>query len=148
MNGTTACSKDRILPVICPYCNGAAVLADDGAVSTKTPSGLVWLCRHCEAWVGTHANSPTHRPMGRLAKAQLRALKVKARVLFEQMVRSAIEQNGWKPTKARDRAREWFSCEMGIAGGAFNIGDFDEAQTQQVIYICESMGRRVRKEAA
>jgi hypothetical protein len=68
--------------VKCPYCLNMAVLVDSIEVYRRS-YGLIWLCRRCDAYVGTHKNSPTHAPLGRLANAELRMWKMRAHAAFD-----------------------------------------------------------------
>jgi hypothetical protein len=86
--------------------------------------------------VGTHKQSPTHAPLGRLAKEPLRRLKIEAHALFNPLWRAAMKHRGWSQLKARTTAYAWLASEMKIPSGKCHIGYFDEDQTKLVIEIC------------
>lgn len=131
---------------ICPYCGRSAVLVLDDEVYTRSYGGHVWLCRPCEAWVGTHRNSPRHIPLGRLAKADLRRMKVVAHAGFDDLWKAAMKHRGWAKGYARLAAYRWLAKEMDMPIKQCHIGMMDEAQTQRVIDIVHNVLAR-RKHA-
>ena len=58
------------MTIACDYCQASAELVDSKVIYGRS-YGLMWLCRPCGAWVGTHEG--TEKPLGRLANADLRA---------------------------------------------------------------------------
>ena len=46
---------------------------------------MIWHCWPCGAYVGVHKNSPDHAPLGRLANAELRKMKIKAHAAFDKL---------------------------------------------------------------
>lgn len=119
---------------LCAYCAGQLVLVSDSAVYQKSYGGHVWMCVPCDAWVGCHRGG--YLPKGRVAKADLRKLKIEAHRLFDRLWRAAIELRGWTQHDARKAAYQWLAEAMGIDVKLCHIGMFDEAQTRQVIEIC------------
>lgn len=130
---------------MCPYCRMSAILKPDSAVYRRSYGGMVWLCVPCEAWVGCHRNSKRHAPLGRLAKAPLRVLKVRAHAEFDALWQAAMRLRGWTKTEARLRAYTWLAGEMGLQVVHTHIGFFDEAQTQRVIDLCTLFNLRERR---
>lgn len=128
--------------VVCDYCHEDAELVDKSEVYRQGFGGKVWLCRPCRAWVPAHPDSPVHKPVGRLAKATLRAKRLKAYVLFDQLWRATARLSGWEEHKARHAAYLWLAEEMGITPANCHIGRFDEAATQVVIDICSAVAMR------
>jgi len=63
-------------PPICDYCQGPTEFVDDSEVYERSYGRKVYLCRPCNAWVGVHKG--TTRPLGRLAKSELRKMKIQA----------------------------------------------------------------------
>lgn len=61
-------SKKKLVPreVYCDYCGRRAEFVDSKIVYGKS-YGMMYLCRHCMAYVGVHKG--TSRPLGRLADA-------------------------------------------------------------------------------
>ena len=76
--------------VDCPYCKGQAKLIDSKEIYGRS-YGMVWFCKPCDAWVGTHKNSKKHRPLGRLANAELRHWKQIAHTKFDLLWRAPLE---------------------------------------------------------
>lgn len=120
----------------CAYCEGQLILVPDEAVYQRSYGGHVWWCQPCEAFVGCHRGG--YLPKGRVAKAELRKLKIEAHRLFDRFWRAAIKLRGWSQHDARKAAYQWLADSMGIEVKLCHIGMFDEAQTRQVIEICLS----------
>lgn len=132
MTKTAAKSKPV---VVCPYCSAHAELVDDTQVYQRNYGGKVWLCRHCKAWVGCHKNSKSHIPLGRLATAELRKLKIEAHALFDPLWRAAIRLRGWSQPHARGKAYSWLSKKMDIPRAECHIGMFNEDRVRLAIDI-------------
>lgn len=117
--------------VYCPYCNKQAALVDSRLMYQKS-YGQVWLCFTCQAWVGCH--KATLRPLGTLAKADLRIARRHAHRSFDML---------WKAKKANghDNARtlgyQWLADQMGLDMRKCHIGYFSIEQCEQVIAICQ-----------
>jgi hypothetical protein len=126
-----------VVAPVCDYCGEDAVLRDK---NNRKHDGLVWACSPCRAWVGVHANSPVHAPLGRLANHELRAKRVKALYYFDQVWKSMAERRGWTSSQARGMAYAWLAREMSIPLQYCNIYGFDEDETQVVIDICSAVG--------
>lgn len=69
---------------ICPYCGKEAELKDSAIVYGRS-YGLIWDCRPCDAYVGVHKSSPTHKPKGKLANRELRRLRIQAHSVFDPL---------------------------------------------------------------
>jgi ribosomal protein L37AE/L43A len=130
---------------VCPYCGRVSILVPDEDVYSRSYGGKVWICRHCQAWVGTHKNSPNHVPLGRLAKAELRLMKIDAHALFDRLWKAAMRHRGWSKSQARRAAYRWLANEMNLSAAECHIGMFDEAQTAHVLQICKQVLNDVRK---
>ena len=135
-------------PPDCPYCGAVAKLARGAQVYPHRPdlSELwMWQCAPCDAYVGTHRGDPDHAPMGRLAKAPLRALKVRAHAAFDPLhrdLRSAYPDSpvsGYVHRLARSRAYAWLAERMGIPESECHIAMFDELRCQAVIDVIETL---------
>src|ERR1700677_2903088 len=60
---------------ICPYCGGTSIFLNSSAkIYGGRDYGPVWYCDKDQAWVGCHRG--TMSPLGRLANAELRKLKM------------------------------------------------------------------------
>lgn len=121
--------------VLCPYCGAQALLVDDTEIYPRSYGGKVWLCRPCCAWVGCHKNSSNNVPLGRLAKSNLRQLKIKAHALFDPLWKAAIKHRGWTQAHARGKAYSWLSQKMNIPRAECHIGMMDEQRVQLAIDV-------------
>lgn len=119
--------------VVCPYCGENAVLVDSKQVYLSGKDyGKLWICWPCKAWVGTHRNSPQHKPKGRLANVELRMFKIKAHAAFDPR---------WRYRKAhgtRNEAYKWLAEQLGIPVKECHIGWFDVADCKRVIEVCQA----------
>lgn len=106
--------------------------------------GPVYACIPCDARVGVHRL--TLKPLGRLADANLRALKIEAHEAFDPLWRDLANAYPELPVDcipyhihriARTRAYEWLAREMGITPERCHIGAFDEAQCRRAVAIIE-----------
>ena len=126
------------MTVNCDYCGAPAELVG-GDVLYPHRSDLVgkkfWRCVPCGAYVGTHANSKTHEPLGRLANAELRKAKQAAHALFDPFWHS----QGWK----RRRAYSWLAEQMGKTRAEAHIGKFDVPECQKLIAILNEQKERI-----
>lgn len=125
--------------VLCPYCGCRAELVDGAAIygSSRYP-GRYWLCRPCSAWVGTHRNSSTHAPLGRLANAELRTAKMLAHANFDLLWKSGAS--------SRSDAYAWLADAMGMPRGKCHIGWMDVEQCRKVARLCQAeLRRRIAK---
>lgn len=118
----------------CPYCNeparrttGAEVYPYRHDLSTK----VFYVCWPCDARVGAHADG---RPLGRLANAELRRLKMAAHAAFDPLWRSG--------TLTRKGAYAWLAKAMQLPEAQTHIGMFDEAQCRQVVALVVQRQRR------
>lgn len=129
-------------PPLCDYCGEVAILMPDTELYGRCYGGrYFWVCKPCVAYVGTHPNSG-YRPLGRLAKQDLRNLKMQAHALLDSFWRGAVRLRGWSKSKARHAAYAWLAEQMNIQIHACHIGYFDKAETQRVIEICTAQIER------
>ena len=110
----------------CPYCQKEAILIDSRVIYGKS-YGLIWLCSPCKAWVGTHKNSPTHKPLGSLAKEELRVLRMKAHEIFDSLWRK------WGIT--RREAYAYLQNLMDMTPEQAHIGRFNEHECQKLLKL-------------
>jgi len=111
------------LGVICQYCNKPAMLVDRTVVH-KHGYGYVWMCEPCDAYVGIHLNSPTWKPIGTLAKKDLRGLRVKVHKVFDKL---------WTDKKDRSKIYCWLSAKMGIPIRLTHISMFNNEQCEEAL---------------
>lgn len=117
---------------ICPYCNQNAVLVDSAVVYGRS-FGFIWHCAPCDAYVGTHKNDSSHRPLGELANKELRGWRIKAHAAFDP-----IWQSG---SMTRQDAYYWLCEKMGISKMQCHIGMFDIEWCKWVVRLCEQRKR-------
>lgn len=79
--------------VFCPYCNQLADLINSSEIFEGRDYGMLWACKPCDAYVGCHKNSKNSAPLGTLANAELRALRVRVHDVFDPL---------WKHSSAND----------------------------------------------
>lgn len=115
--------------VYCPYCGNRAELVDSIVIYRVRSYGMIYLCRPCDAYVGTHRG--TRRPLGRLADKELRKWKKNAHACFDPI---------WKHGRfkgKRNKAYSWLAEQMGLPVEETHIGMFDVSQCEKVIKIME-----------
>lgn len=121
---------------ICPYCGNKAKLVDSSKIYGHKKYGMFWLCRDCVSWVGTHENSPDHKPLGRLANAELREWKIKAHDLFDRLWNIKIIVAGISKGEARKSAYKWLSETLDIPPEKCHIGMMDVDDCKRVFELC------------
>jgi hypothetical protein len=93
----------------CPYCNHDAELVTGAVVYPRLPwlhEKLFYSCLPCNAYVGCHDG--TVRPLGRLANAELRAVRMAAHAALDpiwksrQLTRTAALPLAGKGAASRD----------------------------------------------
>ena len=114
--------------VTCDYCGNPAELVGGLVIYPHRPdlSNLrFWRCEPCRAYVGTHKNSRTHAPLGRLATAELRTLKMSVHARFDPL---------WKSGQlSRSAAYAKLAAGIGIEQRKCHIGMFDEARCRAAL---------------
>ena len=114
----------------CPYCGNDAELTTGYKVyphRLDLADLKVWACFPCDAWVGTHKNSPTHAPLGRLANAELRKAKMAAHAAFDPW---------WKSGRmTRREAYQKLADLMSLDPKDTHIGMFDVDQCKTVVLL-------------
>jgi hypothetical protein len=106
--------------VVCPYCGRDARLLTGTHVYAHRPDLKelrFWVCRPCDAWVGTHKNSKDHAPLGRLADPALRIAKQQAHAAFDPL---------WQTGQmSRKEAYRWLAETLAIPAEEAHVGLFD-----------------------
>ena len=118
----------------CPYCHNKAILIDSRVIHGKS-YGLIWMCSPCKAWVGVHKNSPTHKPLGSLAKEDLRILRMKAHEVFDSLWR--------KWGISRKEAYVYLQNLMDMTPEQAHIGRFNEYECRKLIKLLKGRGRKI-----
>jgi hypothetical protein len=126
---------DSYMPT-CPYCGNPAILTDSAEVYSGHSYRMIWLCRPCDAYVGTHRNSKNHEPLGRLANAELRAWKVKAHAAFDPLWRTKMRRENCTKQEARQAGYRWLAKQLSITVEECHIGCFDVEMCRRVVEIC------------
>lgn len=120
------------MTVICPYCGSEAKLVGGSMVYPHRKDLYhlkFWLCAPCDAFVGTHKDSPQHHPLGTLAGPQLREMRKKAHALFDPK---------WKKgNRTRKEAYIWLSTQLKISIKKCHIASFNFEMCKKVIRACE-----------
>ena len=110
--------------VECPYCGEPAKLVDSAIIYGRS-YGMIWDCRPCDAYVGTHNGSKDHAPLGRLADRELREWKKRAHAVFDPL---------WKSGQmSRPEAYKCLQEVMGMTADEAHIGKFDVADCMRLV---------------
>lgn len=112
----------------CPYC-------DRGVSPVKTVYGWWYKCDDCNASVGCHPG--TNKPLGTMAKPQLRQLRKEAHHYFDALWRGKMKRDNCSKAYARRAAYQWLAQELAIPKDECHIGMFDEDRCRQAIALCK-----------
>lgn len=116
--------------VFCDYCRRHAKLVSGAVIYPHRPDlshRMFWYCEPCGAYVGTHAGSPHHAPLGRLANAELRVLKQLVHARFDPL---------WKTGRmTRLRAYGWLAKRLGIPSAECHVGMFDPDRCRAALAV-------------
>jgi len=132
--------------ILCDYCQGPTQWLPDTAVYSQSYGGMVYVCLTCKAWVGCHRRKdgqPGNYPLGRLANAELRRLKIRGHALFDRFWRAAIELRGWSKKRARASAYKWLSSETGIPPEKMHFGMLDNQECAKAIAVLEAFYAKI-----
>lgn len=116
--------------MICNYCNKEAEWVSNEVIYGKRygKSYMMWLCRPCEAWVGCHCN--TEKPLGTLAKLELRNLRRKAKELF---IEKKLSGKWGRNYAQKEKAYKWLRKTMKLSSDEAHFGMFDETRCRYII---------------
>lgn len=139
--------------VYCPYCSEKAALVFGTEiygekVGPEAALRQYWLCRPCDAYVGVHATSHHRYPLGRLANAELRQLRIEAHQHFDPLWEAMMSYRGWSRNRARTAAYAWLAKELNISIDHAHMGWFDADMCRRVIQICSRVRVRPSDEPA
>jgi hypothetical protein len=118
----------------CSYCGKRAELVTGREVYPHRPDLYhlkFYRCVPCDARVGLHPDG--RRPLGPMANATLRALRIRAHDLFDAHWLTAPNRKA-----ARERAYEWLAESLGISRDECHIGYTNEAECQAIIEFLET----------
>jgi len=133
----------------CDYCGEAAELVMGDVIHPNDPKKLgkyFWQCKPCDAWISTHENSPSHKPVGRLANAELRAAKRAALDVFTPLWMVGFERHQRSRGSFASKsdcisiAYVWLAEQMGIPDKRCHIGTFDVEQCNHAREVCMQNG--------
>ncbi len=122
--------------VLCSYDYTPAELIDSKEIYGQS-YGMIWLCRKCGAYVGTHKTD--NSPLGTLANHELRRWRSLAHTVFDPLWQDKLERDGIGKRQARLWAYQWLANELGISTDDCHIGMFDIDMCKRVVNICEAM---------
>lgn len=114
----------------CDYCGQDAEKCTGAEIYQHRPdlaNSQFYRCKPCGAHVGCHAK--TGKPFGRLAKADLRAAKMKAHAAFDPLWK-------FKFYESRKAAYAWLAEKMEISKAECHIGMFDLGSCLKAENIC------------
>ena len=115
--------------VTCQYCGREAAYVDSAEIYRGRSYGMIYLCRACDAYVGVHRG--TDKPLGILAKKDLRLWKNAAHLAFDPL---------WKSGKfTRRTAYRLLSEKMGLPEDATHIGMFDIENCKRAIAAAQEL---------
>lgn len=117
----------------CPYCIQKAQLLDSKYIYGES-YGMIWICKPCDAYVGTHKD--TNKPWGSLANAKLRYFRRLAHKYFDSLWERKIAQDKCSKKEARLAGYKWLALQLKIDRKYCHIGMFDVNWCQKVIDIC------------
>ena len=83
--------------------------------------------------MGCH--NDTGSPLGTLAKAALRKLRMETHAAFDPVWQLLEIGNGWSRSKARSTAYTWLAGQMHIAADQCHIGMFDEIACRHALQV-------------
>lgn len=128
----------------CPYCKGEATYLESSAVIYGGRDyGPRYYCEPCDAHVGCHRG--TKEPLGRLANAELRALRTKAHAAFDPLWKAKMRIAGWPKARARNAAYKWLAEELDVPPEKCHIGMFDKSACKAVISLCAPFLQKTQK---
>lgn len=118
--------------ISCPYCGKPARFMTSQEFYGKDYGTNLYSCQPCDARIGTHER--TAKPLGTLAKPELRKLRMEAHKLFDPLWKPNYKGNG-KRRMSRKQAYSWLTDTMGIERDDAHIGMFNEAQCRRLISV-------------
>lgn len=122
----------------CVYCGNPTELVDSKEVYLES-HGLIFLCRRCKAWVGTHYKTSDHS-LGFVATKDLRQMRHKCHLIFDPLWQIKVT-SGTNKKKAQSSARNWLAEKLGIDKEECHIGMMDIERCKLVIEFCEEVYR-------
>lgn len=109
----------------CPYCNQPTLFLTSQEFYGKDYGSNVYLCRPCDAYVGTHGN--TKNPLGTMATPEIRRWRKAAHSIFDPLWK------GRRKEMSRSAAYRWMQEAMNLPAEKAHIAMFDEQQCKRLI---------------
>ena len=120
--------------VICDYCGQLAMLVTGRFIYPHRPDlykKKMWFCKLCNAYVGCRSDES---PLGRLANAELRQIRMETHALFDSV---------WKSGRmTRSEAYRRLAKKLNIPKEKCHIGMFDVKDCQRVIGLFYAKNRK------
>lgn len=119
----------------CPYCGSLVIRRSNATIyGRQYGNGQVWVCSRfpfCDSYVGCHPNGD---PLGTLANAELRAVRLDAHKVFDAL----WNKRGWW----RRDAYRWLARKLDIPEKECHIAMFDLDTCEKVKAICIQEGQK------
>jgi|SRR5882672_9670920 len=115
--------KLMMIGKLCPYCGKEPEYVDSKTIYGQS-YGMIYLCRPCDAYVGTHKRWPK-KALGRLANKELREYKKLAHTAFDPLWQKGIFES-------RNDAYGWLSDFLELPLEYTHIGMFG-------VYTCKKL---------
>ena len=107
---------------VCPYCGSDSEYIDNSYIYAES-TGMIYICKPCDAYIGTHKDQPL-KSLGSLANKELRDKRVRVHALFDPMWQRN-EREGVPRHVARSDAYRWLSMALELDPEYTHIGMFD-----------------------
>lgn len=125
--------------VICPYCNQQSELVSGDIIYPHLPNlsdRKFWLCRSCDAYVGTHQNSSRHVALGTLANAELRKWRRESHAAFDPLWKAKMKRENLTVAKSRKAGYEWLASLIRCDVKDCYISSADVEMCRQIVEAC------------
>ena len=125
----------------CPYCQRSSEQVDGTEIYGSRPDlagRTFYLCRPCEAWVGTHRGTTT--PLGTLANADLRRARSEAHAAFDPLWKGAEAGPARFPN--RTAAYAWLAEAAGLSRERCHIAMMDLETCRRVVDLVNDLSPR------
>lgn len=116
--------------MICQYCNQPAKCVPNEEIYNGKRYGksyMMWYCKPCDAYVGTHNNNPD-APLGTLANRELRTWRKLAHKVFDPI---------WK-TKIMTRKQAYRRLANRMKVKQIHIGESDIETCEKIVDLITS----------
>lgn len=112
----------------CPYCNKEAEFLSSKEFYKKDYGTNLYLCRPCDAYVGTHGDS--EKPLGTMANKELRKMRMEVHKAFD-----SLWKGRWRRFPSRSEAYRWMREQMGLSYEDGHIGMFNVGQCERLVKL-------------